>query len=149
MNFGKVLLAIFATTVCLTSTNMAVAVDFTCVKYEDASKINILRQHLDNSSKLHYVSDKTIICVQPDDGEDIRSLAERLFPPKIEYIDMPESPSGVPLQSIKIIDPKLHQELKVVLAKYEIWFTTDENDKIWYEITNREKVSDLADRLFK
>ena len=136
----------------LTSVSQAVELDFTCMRYDDPSKVITLREHLDTGNILHYVSDKTTICVSPKDKEDFHNIARAIFPPnydKTKQISVPDSPSGIPLQSIKIINHKLHQQLKLKLAEHNIWFTEDEREAIWYEVTNRQIVDKLSDQLWQ
>ncbi len=151
--YKKIIWPIFTLSILfLTSTTQAVEIDFTCLRYEDVSKIALLREHMDERSMLHYVNDKTTICVSQKDKEDFHSLAEGLFPPKydtMKKIKVPNSPSGTPLESIKLFDQKLKKELKAALTKQNIWFTEDEKESIWYEISNRRKVEAISFKLFE
>jgi len=152
MNKFRVYSSLMVAVLYLALAGHAAALDFTCMRYDDTSEVTVLRGFLDGRSMLHYVNDKNTICVDLKDKDEFHDLARSIFPP--EYFEakktlVPDSPSGIPVQSAKIIDHDLHQKLKLALTKNDVWYKVDENDSIWYEITNVEKVNELLSQVFK
>ncbi|GAV21328.1 hypothetical protein MMIC_P2312 [Mariprofundus micogutta] len=124
----------------------AAALD-SCSRVIDAKDTGTLRIALEDSGLPHYIEGNTV-CVEKKHRYAFQILLNETFSrtSKIvqkDWIYIPKSPRGDNLEYLMPINPDMHEALKKVLTEREIWFTTDKEDILWFELANRSKVLDI------
>lgn len=120
-----------------------------CMSPDDPMKLKVLQEEL-NREKIPYHVEGNIVCVANEHSDQFQSVILKVFPPDPnKKIKVPLSPSGVPLNSLKLAEPSKQRTLEAELQKHHIWFTKDETGKIWYEVTQEKEVKEIEFRIFE
>ncbi len=124
----------------------AAALD-SCTRIIDAKKTDTLRQALDDSGLPHYIADNTV-CVEEKHLYAFQQILRQAFPNtsnivQKDWITIPKSPSDSSLDYLMPINPAMHEVVKRELTRQGIWFTTDKENILWFEVTKRHRVLDV------
>jgi len=150
MKATTLILVILSSLVGPVNCSLARTID-SCVSLEGMTDVSKLKQELDKGG-IHYRTDSEVICVSQDHREEFYRVVRKLFPPDPSVsrsIRVPPSPTGIPLASSKLTDPLQHKMLKEEMERQKIWYTTDDNGALWYEITRQEQVSELIFKIIE
>lgn len=119
-----------------------------CLTLDDPAKIDIFKGELTKAGVPYYM-DGDIVCVTHEHADQFTTVLLETFPPESSRkLRVPPSPSGIPLNSTMLADPKEHAALEAELRQRGIWFTKDETGAIWYEVTHEKEVQDIMLQVF-
>lgn len=118
-----------------------------CTRLVDEDKADILRQALDDTGLPHYIDGRTV-CVEEKHRYAFQMTLKTAFPYTSdvihrEWINIPKTTHGRSLEYLMPTNLALHEALQKVLAERDIWFTTDKQNILWFEMANRSKVLDI------
>ena len=144
---GGVVRLLALTLLCFTPFFAQAAALDTCTRLIDEKKADTLRQALDDAGLPHYIDGRTV-CVEEKHRYTFKMLLKEAFPHPSEvvhkdWIVIPKSPSGRSLEYLMPTNPALHAAVQKVLSERDIWFTTDKENILWFEVANRSTVLDI------
>lgn len=137
-------IALTMTTLCFMPFFSHAAELSSCTQLVDTYQADSLRLTLDHSGLPHYIKGRTI-CVEEKHRKDFLLIINRTIPDAVNkgWVYLPKVPDGKSLNYLMPINRPMHEALKYELSKRGIWFTTDQEDILWFETTNRAKVLDI------
>jgi len=138
---------IILTILCLLPLYAQAAALDSCTRLIDTTKADALRQALDSSGLPHYIDGNTV-CVEEKHRYGLEQILRQAFPNNSHvvqkgWITIPKSPSESALDYLLPINPPMHEAVKRELTRQEVWFTTDKENIIWFEVSQRHRVLDI------
>jgi len=118
-----------------------------CARVIDSKNTATLRQALDHSGLPHYIDGDTV-CVEEKHRYALQQILRQAFPNNSNilqkaWITIPKSPSESNLDYLLPINPEMHEAVIRELTRQEVWFTTDKENILWFEVTKRHRVLDI------